>query len=683
MPSDLLTPCLRTLQAADFSAKQAYSALRAFLADVWLAQQGPNPYRSTHIPSVPFVRPDVQAKLHQLLTHWPAAPEGTPNALTPEIISQIGERENGKSAGTVYTPFQTARQLARDTLCAWLKLHHFLPPDTLALAPQHIPADKRQAAAKALRQLTVCDPACGAGGLLIPFMLELAALRHGLTPSEKYGSILAHIAACNLYGADINPQAVADFRLRLTLTLAAHRQALPGPLHLFVMDALAGHPHTIWRKKCPQIFARGGFDIYLANPPYIGQKNHKDIFNTLRQNPRWEKWLTPKSDLLYLFFHLAFELTRPDGTAGLLTTSYYAQAAAARPLRVRLREQATLLRLLDFGEEKLFKRAQGQHNLMTVFTPKQTDAMPCLCGPDYAPQMPQHLFFGPHVFLITRPPKTALRTALAKMAAIPHKLQEAAHICNGLMTGCDQAFVLPADTVKTLSPNAAERRKLKPFYKNSDISAYTAARTPRYYLIDLFYPKDRATDMAQYPHLALHLARFKTKLLARKQNNNGIQHALKEGKYWFGSVRRRINFDGEKLVIPHRARSNMAAYTNGPWYASSDVYFITQPQPGISLWYLLALFNSAPCYTWLFYNGKRKGNLLELYSEPLGNIPIPLPSANVQHKLEQLAKAIYTARQKNPQVDISAQQTAINRIVCKLFGLSAEEIQAVNAETTV
>jgi len=674
----LMKQLMAVLASAKLTAPESYVYLRNFLARTWLEKM--------HLPADLIeldagpLPPALLRTLQQGVAEVDAGPESSKAVLTPEIIGLANEMCSARASdGVFYTPFDTATQLARETLLAWLKNHRLLPADARTLNAADIPAACRARAEEELARLTVCDPACGAGGLLVAFWLELADLRHALSPHQSRAQLLADIAA-HLYAADINPRATADFRLRLSLTLAAYGQPLPDRLPVFTLDALCGNPHPVWQAKCPEVFARGGFDIYLSNPPYLGQKNHKEIFSSLRQNPRWTPWINAKGDLLYLFFHLAFELINPGGVAGLLTTSYFAQAAAARPLRERLQQDADVWRLIDFGEEKLFRRAKGQHNLITVFSRRANARPACVCGAAGNSACKQEeLFFGPSLFLQTCPPKRALTAALIKMAAAPKRLRQMAHISNGLMTGCDRAFIVSYAEKDALTLTSAEQQKLKPFFKNSDIAAYTAARTPRYYLIDFFYPNDKETDFSHYPHLRAHLSIFKDKLLARKQNNNGIDKQLAQGKYWFGSVRRKINFEAEKIVVPHRARTNTFAYAPHAWYASSDVYFISAPRSPLTLWYLLAVLNSAPYYAWLYYKGKRKGSLLELYSEPLGEIPIPAAPVPVQKKLEDLARQIYALKQKNPSADIRSLQAQINRQVCALFQFSEEETHAVSA----
>ena len=178
-------------------------------------------------------------------------------------------------------------------------------------------------------------------------------------------------------------------------------------------------------------------------------------------------------------------------------------------------------------------------------------------------------------------------------------------------------------------------------------------------------------------HLA-HSADFTPLLLDRKKNNNGMNNLLAKGIYWFGSVRRKMDFEADKIAVPHRAIRNVFAFAPGPWYASSDVYFISHPQKGFSLWYFLGLFNSAPYFAWLFSCGKRKGRLLELYAAPLNTLPIPQPPAKFRQELETLAQQIHHLKLENPLADTSHLQKRADILVGQIFGFTPDENKAVH-----
>ncbi len=506
-------------------------------------------------------------------------------------------RQLQKQTGAFFTPEPLARQLARAVLAG---------------LPQNTP----------LKNLKILDPAAGEGGLLLPFAKELATLRAAQEPSCTTAEILQDILSRQLFAADINATCLAKLPLP--------------PEHIYHGDSLqcAGGQSVLTS------FAPGGFNIMLANPPYIGQKGHAPLFNALRQNPLWAPYVTPKNDLLYYFFYLALHVLKPGGIAGFLTPPYFATASGGKLLRQTLRKQANFLMLLSLEEKYKFSGVE-QHTLLSVFQKGRTPVH-CRVGqqpPQYMAQ--DQLFYGPDEFLRIRPQDRRTARLLKQMARAPYTLGKIAHVSNGLMTGCDRAFILTDTQKKSLPLTPAEQQKLKPFFKNSDIFPYTPRTAPRLWLIDFFYPNDRGLDIKKYPHLRAHLTQYKEKLLARKQNNNGIDKQLAQGKFWFASVRRKLNFEGEKLVLPQRARRVVAAYSGGPWYASSDVYFITSPKPPYTLWTILGLLNAAPYLTWLQAHGKRKGELLELYSAPLKQLPVPALSAARQKKLETLARALY------------------------------------------
>lgn len=669
MASRTLAKLIRLCRRENFSLGGLYDALAHQLAG------DKAPAWSEFLPKKPLVPPAVAHAINQA-------------DIVPEDLGflQALLQADGREKGVFYTPDTVAQHLAGQTLFYVLCRQGNLSPEMArVLLNGTQTADVKTLTF--LKNLTVCDPACGTGNLLIPFAQKLADIIQRAEPQTPYGQILAQVVRHNLYAGDISPQAINTFKLRLAL-LPGVENPFNFP-HLRVLDALsAPNGQTCWQEEFPAVFIqKGGFDVVLSNPPYVGQKNHREIFEPLRQNPLWQDKITPKSDLLYLFFYLALEILRPCGTAGFLTTPYFATAQGAARLRQDLRQNAALLYLQDFGEQRLFAEADGHHSLISIFEKGHSETP---CAVNGTPVAQGALFNGENAYLLIQTGGD-LNAVLAKMASVPRTLKDVASVTNGLMTGCDKisaahlkkfalpgvqkgdgVFVLSEREKNALNLSATEEGKLKPFFKNSDIFPYVARQRPNHWLIDFFYPGDKNTDFSQYPALRAHLQKFAPVLLARKQNNNGIDKALKRGEYWFGSVRRKMDFDAPKLAVPQRAIKNMFAYTPGPWYASSDVYFISAPK-GVSLWYLLALFNSAPYYAWLFYKGKRKGNLLELYSAPLNDLPVPAATSYEETTLEALAKQIYALKAQNPQSDTEPLEAQINRLAGNLLGLSGDE----------
>ena len=134
-------------------------------------------------------------------------PETSGAAIDPEMLGRVFESlmdadDRGRS-GTFYTPRPIAQALAGHAVAAWLDANR--DPDALA-------------------RMTVLDPACGSGALLLAALNVILRRQklHGETPNVR------QIVARSLYGVDRNPDAVRLCELRLWLAIAAaHREGDP------------------------------------------------------------------------------------------------------------------------------------------------------------------------------------------------------------------------------------------------------------------------------------------------------------------------------------------------------------------------------------------------------------------------------------------------------------------------
>ena len=142
-----------------------------------------------------------------------------------------------------------------------------------------------------LLQITICDPACGSGAFLnqaLDFLIsehsyidELQAKLFGdaLILSDVEKSILEN----NLFGVDLNEESVEIAKLSLWLRTAQPNRKLNdlnGNIKcgnsLIDDPDVAGDKAFHWQEAFPQVFAKGGFDVIIGNPPYGAELAGKD-----------------------------------------------------------------------------------------------------------------------------------------------------------------------------------------------------------------------------------------------------------------------------------------------------------------------------------------------------------------------------------------------------------------------
>lgn len=459
----------------------------------------------------------------------------------------------------------------------------------------------------------------------------------------------------------------------------------------------------VWRLDFAEIFTyNNGFDIVIANPPYLGEKGHKDIFRMTKQG-NLSRFYQGKMDLFYFFFHLALTLGKQNSSIAFITTNYYITAHGAKKLRKDFKDRAIIKTLINFNELRIFKSALGQHNMITVLNKDNDERavavtsisqrngiataevlQQIVAGSDadtqYSKIVQQDLYDGPEYYIRiagnSENSKDPIQNILDNVKKRGDLLGTICHVNTGLFTAADKIFIFERDEIseKLQELNKLEKSLFKPFFKNSDIYSYCTSHVTNKRV--LYHYEKADYKLSDIPNVFAYLKKRKETLENRKDNS--LKGALKRGRWDVMSLpKTAIDFAGKKIVAPQRSKINTFGYNEIPWYASADVYFITEKDNKVSLKYVLALLNSKIYYQWLYHRGKRKGETLELYQKPLSEIPIKKITESDQKPFIALVDKILTAKKQNPAADTTKLENQIDQMVYDLYGLTADEIAIV------
>lgn len=258
--------------------------------------------------------------------------------------------------------------------------------------------------------LRIVDPACGSGSFLLgAYRLLLAwhldwyvadgAIRHKkelyraadgewrLTTAERRRILLN-----NLYGVDIDAQAVEVTRLSLCLKMLEgeteqslgqlsflKERALPdldGNIKcgnaLIGPDVYAGAQLSFldeetqyrinafdWHAEFAPIFAAGGFDAVIGNPPYIRIQTMKEWapVEVEEYKRRYRSASQGNYDIYVVFVERGLQLLNPNGRLGYILPHKFFNAQYGAPLRGLIAEGKHLAEVVHFGDQQVFKGA--------------------------------------------------------------------------------------------------------------------------------------------------------------------------------------------------------------------------------------------------------------------------------------------------------------------------------------
>ena len=220
-----------------------------------------------------------------------------------------------------------------------------------------------------LLQLTIVDPACGSGAFLneaLNFLITENKLLDELENKLLDGSLVFpnienSILENNLFGVDLNEESVEIAKLSLWLRTAQPNRKLNDLSNnikcgnsLIDDPAIAGKKAFNWQEEFPQVFAKGGFDVVIGNPPYVRQELFKEIKPYLQEH---YKCYNSIADLYTYFIEKGIDLINPYGKFSFILPNKFLKATYGKEIRRVLKEKSNLKLIYDFDDYPVFEDA--------------------------------------------------------------------------------------------------------------------------------------------------------------------------------------------------------------------------------------------------------------------------------------------------------------------------------------
>jgi hypothetical protein len=386
-----------------------------------------------------------------------------------------------------------------------------------------------------LTTLRIVDPACGSGVFLIMafdfLKAELGRVNDKIADLQGKDQHIqdlidpdSEILTNNLFGVDVNVESVEIARLSLWIRTARRGKVLDSlDTSLRVGDSLIedsnfaylNHAFT-WETAFPNVFAEGGFDVVLGNPPYVRMERIKAIKPYLEK--RYEV-VSDRADLYCYFFERGLRLLKPGGRLGFISSNTFFKTGSGKPLRDYLRREVTLEGIVDFGDLQVFDGVTTYPAILTMkrgAAPKGHDLRfwKLDAVPEANFQATWEKAAGPY-------PQAALGTGSWEfendsLRALRDKLINGRTTLKdvygpplmGVKTGLKSAFVITAETKEKISRDPLSIGLLKPLIEGKNLQRWHGDHHEHWLI---YIPKNRI-NIEQYPGIRDWLLPMREKL---------------------------------------------------------------------------------------------------------------------------------------------------------------------------
>ena len=457
------------------------------------------------------------------------------------------------------------------------------------------------------------------------------------------------------------------------------------------MEALLGVEHydtgTVfdWSVEFAEVFEDGGFDIVLANPPYVQLQINGGHLAKLYEVRNFQTFART-GDLYSLFYERGFELLKKNGVLSYITSNKWMRAKYGEKTRKFFAERTRPLLIIDFGGAEIFSSATVDNNILMLQKASQKTSPGLIAARtgrefDFSSSMRRFVeengynlsSINQNAWVIGEKDEFDVKRRVEDQGIPLEDSSWQLRINYGVKTGYNDAFIISAHVKQAIDAEAKRNHGdrsstlLKPLLRGRDIKAWF----PEYddlYLIATF-PSLRL-DIDKYPAIKKHLLSIGFDRLeqsgrpgSRKRTGNNWFETQDQISYW-------RDFEQPKIAYPNMTKYLPFIYDEFGFYTNDKAFIIT----GKSLKYLTCFFNSKLfkyCFSNNFPNlGEDRRELRKVFFEKI-------PVKQLRHGEEQpfndlVDWIIYLKRRIYRLKDDSAQRPAVIR--CTLLEQIADAL---------
>lgn len=445
-------------------------------------------------------------------------------------------------------------------------------------------------------------------------------------------------------------------------------------LKLSQWKPFSGEPND-WFDPYWMFGIKDGFDVVIANPPYIRQES----INFKKNLKKEYKIYNSISDLYTYFYEKGFNILKQCGVLTYINSNKFLRARYGIYLRKYLQRNTTIKNIVNFGKRHVFGAIT---NTLILISIKEKNRENIFSYSDSI-EVPNKIKFPQNALVdgewtIEKPEVINLKSKIEKKGRPLSKWN--IRINRGILTGYNEAFIINnkiRNDLQVIDPKVLEI--IKPIIRGRDIKKYFYESSDHYLIVthNGYNTKDggkiKAININNYPSIKEHLNTYIDFLKKRKDKGNTI--------YNLRSCAFMDDFKKEKIIWLELTNINKFAYSDKEDYLLAGSFFMI----GESLKYLLAFLNSKLCLFYFSLICNSSGmDTIQWKKFALEKLPIiriddekQQPFIEIVDKIINVTNNNDYIHNKGKQIKVTALVEKIDQLLYKLYDLTEDEIEII------
>lgn len=488
----------------------------------------------------------------------------------------------------------------------------------------------------------------------------------------------------NIYGVDLDTQAVEIAQLNLLLKVLSQKTKLPTLLHNISsanslvsgnIEKLEKYFGSDYRKQKPfdfenefkEVFEQGGFDVIIGNPPYVRQENIKQYKSYFEKE--FPNVYSGTADLFVYFFEKSMHLLKDGGYFGFIVSNKFIKSGYGMNLRKYIQNNFKIISLIDKFNDKVFEAATVDPCIIIIQKEKSRKNHQILYNKKIKVFQNSLLEKG---WIFVDETELNLKRKI-ESAGKKIKDWECVNIYFGIKSGCNEAFIIDETKKRELiSENPDSKEIIVPIVRGRDIKRYELYY-PNLYLIKAKI----GVDINKYTVIYKHLLKYKDQLKKRTDYKPRIMewYHLRTCDYY-------DEFEKPKIIYPDISEKGGFYWDNEGYYFNNTIYMIVGNVK--KLW--VAILNSKLInwyYRQIASDLGDKG--IRHFTQFMKEMPIIEKSDSLENLAQQMldfckelqATSVNTNKYNSLKREIEKLDHEIDSEVYKLYGLTNEEIKTI------